>query len=267
MSTRRGIRLVLATAAVALGVSMAGAGGATAASSWTDFGSGTGIHAVSFVYDGSTAYSSLMSRSGSGIVEEWFSPDTVGGHGLYLQFKPVTYGAWTTPFKMSSSSLGLLAPGTLWTYEAAKYTPTGVLSAYFPLDGQKYWLSRYELSSYATGDITYKVGSDLVRHVTFDVQTAAPGFAATGWMTYDDGTVTYTVDVTAVYVSGSTVVFSGHYPVDSTTSWMVLKATSTAGVLTWAGDVVTTDPSATLSTFVPTVIGTDVAGTITVYTR
>jgi hypothetical protein len=212
-------------------------------------------------------FTSQISRSGSGIVEQWIAPDVVGGHGAYYLYKPLSTGSVMTPFKTSASTLGLTWGPTVWTYNAGNYTPAGVLSAYFPFDGLRYWVSGYAMSDYATGDITYKVGSDLVRHVTFDVQTAAPGFAATGWMTYDDGTVTYTVDVTAVYVSGSTVVFAGHYPVDSLTSWMVLQATNTSGTLTWAASVVTTDPSATLSTFVPTTFGTDVAGTITVYTR
>ena len=262
MRTRRGIRLVLATAAVALGMSMTGAGSATAGTTWTDFGSGTGIHAVTY-----NGFTSMMSRSGSGIVEQWITPDVVGGHGAYYLYKPLSTGDVTTPFKQSVSTLGVTWGPTLWAYHASNYTPAGVLADYFPFEGLNYWVAGYALSNYATGDITYKVGSDLVRHVTFDVQTAAPGFAATGWMTYADGTVTYTVDVTAVWISGSTVVFSGYYPVGSTTSWMVLKATNAGGVLTWAGDVVTTDPSATLSTFVPTVIGTDVAGTISIYTR
>lgn len=271
MRTRRRMRVVLATAAVALGVSMAGAGGATAATTWTDFGSSTGIHPATYTYDGVTEYTSMMSRSGSGIVEQWLTPDVVGGHGAYYQFKPLTYGAWTTPFKRSSSPLGLTYGGTLWTYDASKYTPTGAISEYFPLDGQQYWLSGYALSNYATADFTYTVPAyqpELVRHVTFDVQMAAPGFPATGTMTYDDATgpaSQLTMDVTGVRVDSTTVYFSG--PWGGSGTWLLAKATNTGGVLTWAADVVATDPSATLGTVQPLTVGADVTGTITVYTR
>ena len=266
MRTRRGIRLVLASAAVALGVSMTGAGSATAATTWTDFGSGTGIHAVTY-----NGFTSMMSRSGSGIVEQWIAPDVVGGHGAYYLYKPLSTGSVTTPFKQSVSALGLTWGPTLWTYHASSYTPAAVLADYFPFEGLNYWVGGYALSNYATADFTYTVPTyqpDLVRHVTFDVQMAAPGFPATGTMTYDDATGPashLTMDVTAVRVDGSTVYFSGLWGGSGT--WLLAKATSSGGVLTWAADVVTTDPAATLGTVEPLTVGADVTGTMTFYTR
>jgi hypothetical protein len=265
MKSRKSLRLVLATAAVTLGVSLVTSGSATAGPSWTDFGSGTGIQSVT--YNGTT--DSMMNRSASGIVHQWLTPAEVGTHGAYYVFKPLSGGAVTTPFKQSCDSQGLVGtafPST-WQYLASNYTPAGVLSDYFPYDGLSYWVCEYDLSNWASGDIHYTLGSTMDRHVTFDVQMAAPGFPASGWMTYSDINGSYTVDVTAVYISGHTATFSGYYPSTSTTQWIVLQATNHLGVLSWGGDVVTTDPGATLSTFVPTTIGAGVTGTINVYTR
>jgi hypothetical protein len=268
MRTRQMMRAVLATGAVALAVSMAGASAATAASGWTSFGSATGIHEVTYVYNGSTTYTSMMNRSGSGIVEQWLTPAVVGGHGAYYQFKPLTYGPWTTPFKMSSDTKGLTYGGMVWTYDRSMYSPTGVLDPYFPLTGQQYWLSGYALSNYATGTVSYKVLTDAVRTITFDVQMSAPGFPATGTMSYSDTDgISYTIAVTAVQVTDTSVTFSGPYPAGSTTQWLVVQLTQLGGVLTTGGDVVTSDPGSTLGSYVPTLQGTDVTGSMTIYTR
>jgi hypothetical protein len=146
-----------------------------------------------------------------------------------------------------------------------------VLSAYFPFDGLRYWVSGYALSNYAVADFTYTVPTyqpELVRHVTFDVQMAAPGFPATGTMTYEDTTgpaSQVTMDVTAVRVDSTTVYFSGLW--GGSGLWLLAKATSTGGVLTWAADAVATDPGATLGTVDPVTVGADVTGTISIYTR
>lgn len=265
MSTKRGLRLVLATAAVTLGLGLMTTGGAGAASSWTDFGSGTGIHQVT--YNG--GFTSYMSRTGSGIVNQWVAPSG-GDHGAYYLYKPLSNGSTvTTPFKQSCDSQGLVGTAfpRVWTYTAASYTPSGVLADYFPFEGLSYWVCEYDLSDWATGSLYYFVGSTVERHVTFSVQESAPGFPASGTMSYSDGTTSYSIDVTAVYVNGTTVTFSGPYPTGSTTQWLVLQATDVLGTLSWGGDAVTTDPSATLASFVPTTNGTDVHGSMTIYTR
>ena len=269
MRTRR-ILSILAIGTMTAAFSAATVGGASAGSSWTKFDPGTGIHEVTYTTS-STVYTSMMDRSGSGIVHQYIAPGALGGaHGSYYQFKPLTTtGLATTPFKQSCDQQGQVVGyfPRVWTYSSANYTPTDVLKPYFPIDGLNYWVCQYELSNYATGDIHYNVGDSLDRHVTFDVQMPAPGFAGGGWMTYADGTTTYTITVDAVYINGTMATFSGPYPAGSTTQWLVLQAGNTGGVLSWAGDVVTVDPSSTLSTFVPSVIGTNVTGTITIYTR
>lgn len=275
MRSRSTLRLVLGTAAIALGISMVGAGSASAGPSFTDFGSGTGIHTVTYQYQGGAALTSEISRSGSGIVQQWVAPSSGDVRGAYYLFKPLSSSTVTTPFKRSCSQTGLVAgyfPRD-WTYTSGNYTPSGVLAPYFPFDGLVYYVCEYELSSYATGSVTYTVGagSTFVRHVTFDVQAAAPGFAGGGTMTYTDADSPandYTIAVTLVHITSTTATFSGPYPAGSTTQWLILQAYKDGSTLGWGGDVVATEPThATLAAFTPGTVGLGVTGTITIYTR
>lgn len=260
---------VLAAAGLLLGVGLVSAGNAGAASSWTPFGSGTGVQQVN--YNGFTSY---INKTGSGIVEQWVAPGALGGsHGAYYLFKPLSGQAGSTtvstPFKQSCDSQGLVGtafPG-VWTYSSGNYTPAGVIADYFPYDGLKYWVCQYDMSNWATGSVDYFL-LGVNRHVTFEVQMAAPGAPAHGTMNYSDGATSYSIVVDAVYISGNTVTFSGFYPTGSTTQWLVLQAVNSGGLaVAWGGDVVSSDPSATLSTYSPGLVGTGVTGTMTVYTR
>ena len=258
---------VLTAAGLLIGVGLVSAGNA-GASPWTSFGSGTGVQQVTY-----NGFTSSVNKTGSGIVEQWVAPSATALHGSYYLFKPLSGQgggiAVSTPFKQSCDSQGLVGtdfPG-IWTYSSGNYTPTGVIAKYLPFDGLKYWICQYDLSSWATGSVDYAL-LGVNRHVTFDVQMAAPGVPAHGTMNYSDGATAYSIVVDAVYISGSTVTFSGPYPTGSTTQWLVLQAVSSGGTaVSWGGDVVSSDPSSTLSTYTPGLIGTAVTGTMTVYVR
>lgn len=238
---------VIATSATLLTLRTASI--ANAGSPYYKFGSGTGIHSVT--YNGFTSY---MSRGGSGVVEQWIAP-TAGNHGSYYLYKPLSNGTITTPFKQSCDEPGLVAFGsTPWTYQRGVYTPTGVLDPYFPIDGLTYWVCVGSASDYATADYTYTVGgTGPTRHATFDVQMAGPGFPASGTFNYSDtNAVSYTVNVTDVLISGNVVTFSG--PMPGGTTWLEAQVTMGSGgtVASAGGDVVSSDPAGTLGTFTPT---------------
>jgi len=199
------LMVVAAVAGVALSTAVASAG--AGAPKWTDFGSGTGVHSVTY-----NGFSSLMSKSGSGIVEQWIEPGAVGGpYGSYYLFKPLTYGSITTSFQKSCDSQGLVGSTfpAEWFYNSASYTPAGVLAPYFPFNGEKYWVCQYDLYSHAQGDLTFDAFGVNNRHVVFSVHTGSPFGPAGGTYTYTDTDGTYTVNVTGVTITSTTVAFTG----------------------------------------------------------
>ena len=256
-------------AASAMTVALATANVANATSPYYNFGPGTGTDSVSYNFTpGGTVYTSEMSRGGSGVVGQWIAP-TAGNHGYYYQYKPLTSAALhvTTPFKQSCDAG--LTPVGVWPYQRGVYLPAGVLDAYFPIDGLQYWVCVGPASNYATADYYYTVAGDhagLLRHATFDVQMAGPGFVAQGTFNYSDtdGSA-YTVNVTDVLITPTTVTFSG--PV--TGGFLEAQVVTGAGgtVSSSGGDVVASDPAGTLGSFTPSTFAVNPTGTMLVYTR
>ena len=208
------LMVLVAVAGVALSTAITSAG--AGAPKWTDFGPGTGVQAVT--YNGFTSY---MSRSGSGIVEQWISPTDAPPYGAYYLYKPLTYNGVTTPFQKSCDALGLVGSSfpAEWFYNSGNYTPSGVLTPYFPVNGEKYWVCQYDLYSHAQGGLTFDAFGVNNRQVSFAVHSGSPYGPAGGTLNYSDTDGSYTANITSVTITGTTVAFSGQI-----TSWTPITA-------------------------------------------
>ena len=194
---------VAVTFVAAAAASFASLGIASAGNSYTNFGSATGMTAVTFTQN-SVTYDAYFNRSASGIVQQWRED---GAFGLFQQFKPITSGGVTTPFKEVCDSLGLTAAGFEWTYGVT--VPTDPVLNPFFRSGVTYWVCTYDLYSHAEGDLTFDAGGVSNRHVEFAVHGGSPFGPAGGSYTYTDTDGTYTVDVTGVTITPTTVAFTG----------------------------------------------------------
>lgn len=196
--TKLAITFVAAAAASLTSLGVASAGG-----SYTNFGSATGTTAVTFTQN-SVSYDAYFNRSASGIVQQWRED---GAFGLFQQFKPITSGGVTTPFKEVCDSLGLTAAGFEWTYGVS--VPTDPVLDPFFRSGVTYWVCTYDLYSHAQGALTFDAFGVTGRQVAFNVHTGSPFGPAGGSYTYTDSDGTYTVDVTGVTITATTVAFTG----------------------------------------------------------